>query len=192
MKNLLRALTAFILGNSVWSVAAQADNLHLIEQSVNGFAIYRSGEPNIEDMREFCRLGIQEMMVLSGDAESYEFKHKAACPTLKVIPTPKQNSGRPLTKSFLKEFDTWVQAAKDQGKKIAFRCSCGCHRTGRLAAYYQMKYQNMALPDALAIMNERGKRMWRHPDLRPQVQSLQEFIAGRTCTAKTQYCVKDE
>ncbi|MEK7691079.1 MAG: hypothetical protein AAB425_08670, partial [Bdellovibrionota bacterium] len=75
-------------------------------------------------------------------------------------------------------------------KKILFRCNCGCHRTGRLAAFYQMKWQNMTGHDAIAIMHAYGRNMWLHPWLDKQVWGLQAYVKGVECPMKPKYCVQ--
>ncbi len=170
---------------------ALANNLHLIESRANGFALYRTGAPDKKEVKELCDLGIQEIMVLSGDAEKHELKYQDECPTLKVIYNEKQSDDIALTKGFLNDFDTWVTDAQATGKKIAFRCVCGCHRTGRLAAYYQMKYQNITSVDAIAVMNKHGKVMFLHQALKPQVRAMQDHLQGRACSQEEKYCLKD-
>jgi len=66
-------------------VPAFGKNLHLIDQLSNGFKLYRSGEPSEADLREYERLGIKELAVLSGDANSYEKKNMAMVPGLTVV-----------------------------------------------------------------------------------------------------------
>lgn len=172
-------------------VSAGINNFHEIESDTNGFGIYRYGAPSRSDIREMCQKGIQEVMVLSGNAEDRELKYQQECPTLKVIYNYQQNAKKPVTSDFLNFFDQWVEEAKAQGKKIAFRCSCGCHRTGRLAAYYQMKYQKVTVKDAITIMYKHGKYMFMHPQLRPQVRALKNFIDGVACTQKEKFCVTE-
>ena len=169
------------------------NNLHLIDRdSRTGFEIYRTSKPTRADMRKFCKLGITEMMVLSGTAGEREFKYASECPTLKVIYNQKQMDNIPVTVEFLTQFDQWVELSRIQGKKIAFRCECGCHRTGRLAAYYQMKYQFLPVDDALAIMTEHGQWMLFFPHLYKQVRAMNDFISGQPCGQKRKYCVRDE
>lgn len=175
---------------SLFTQISFADNLRLIESRSNSFSIYRSGEPSADDIREYCRLGIQEIMVMSGDAKDFEIKYQNLCPSLKVIYNEEQDDKFPLSSDFLSYFDSWVQEAQMLGKKIAFRCSCGCHRTGRLAAYYQMKYQNLTSVDAIAIMNKHGKYMSFHKHLEPQVIALEDYLKRRPCTVNTKYCVQ--
>jgi hypothetical protein len=187
--SLVRTLIFTIIFSTLFIGNAKANNLHLIDSKPNGFAIYRSGQPKEKDMKELCQKGIQEMAVLAGTAEQYEYKYQSACPTLKVVLNEKQDSQIPLTESFLIGFDKWVQDAQAQGKVIAFRCSCGCHRTGRLAAYYQMKYQGLSVKEAIKIMNKLGKWMFLHPELKPQVQALNDYLSGKPCSVEEEYCV---
>jgi hypothetical protein len=109
-------------------------NLHLLDQRNNGFAIYRSGSPSTQDFQHWCELGISEVTVLAGDADSFEGKFASECPALRVVFNEKQSASTPLSISFLQFFDQWVTQAQDQGNKALFRCDCGCHRAGRLAA----------------------------------------------------------
>jgi protein-tyrosine phosphatase len=161
---------------------ARADNLHLIEELPNGFAIYRSGSPSKDDVVEYGELGIQEMAVLAGNADKHELKYRDQHPDLKIVYNDKQNASVPLDDEFLDWFDAWVEEARAEGKKIAFRCNCGCHRAGRLAAYYQMKWQNLSYEDATIIMEEHGKHMWNYRYLWDQV----EMLAKRIETQRTE------
>jgi hypothetical protein len=168
------------------------NNLHLIDNDeTTGFALYRTSAPDAGDMRRFCKLGITEMMVLSGTAAKHEIRHAKECPTLKVIYNVAQSTKVPVSRGFLNAFDDWVKDAQVQGKKIAFRCECGCHRTGRLAAYYQMKYQGLTLADAKAIMSRHGQWMLFFPHIYKQVNALSDFIYGRVCSTKRKYCVRE-
>lgn len=171
--------------------ATAANNLHLIQSAPNGFAIYRASNPDANDVKTFCDLGISEIMVLSGNAEEAEFKYQAACPTLKVVYNQKQNSKIPLDKNFLDGFDNWVKTSQAAGRKIAFRCACGCHRTGRLAAYYEMKFKGLSLNAALENMNRFGKYMYLFPQLVPQVKSLKDYIEGSACSVEPRHCVQN-
>lgn len=181
----------FILGLILtFSFTSFGANTHLIDaNSETGFAIYRTSKPKAKEMRELCRLGIEEIMVMSGNAEQFENKYSKYCPSLKVIYNKKQKAKIPMEASFLAEFDAWVKDSQEKGKKIAFRCNCGCHRTGRLAAYYQMKYQGLSAVDAKIIMKKHGKYMFLFGYLKPQVDALKEFIDGKECTKRSKYCV---
>ncbi len=167
-------------------------NLHLVDQLPNGFRLYRSGTPTEKDLRVFAELGIEEIAVLSGDARRHEIRHSRTVPGLKVVYDQRQDDEKPLTGSFLRWFDEWVAGARESGRIIAFRCRCGCHRTGRLAAYYQMKYQDMPLEEAIPIMNDLGRNMFLHPGLEPQVRALEDYIHGRPCSQEERYCVEDD
>ena len=165
------------------------NNLHLIDSDPNGFAIYRYGKPGQLGVRELCALGVEEVMVLSGTAQTQELLYQQECPRLKVVYNVNQTVNVPLTPKFLADFDRWVQEAQVSGKKIAFRCECGCHRTGRLAAYYKMKYQSFNAFDAIIDMLMMGKYMYLFPQLIPQVLDLRDYIDGLACRQKFPFCV---
>jgi hypothetical protein len=173
------------------STSFAANNMHLIDQDESGFAIYRISAPNYGDMKELCNLGVEEIIVLSGNAQDYEYKYESACPSLKVVYNEKQKAKIPVTKNFLTFFDEWVSEAKRTGKKIAFRCNCGCHRTGRLAAYYQMKYQRLTVGDATVLMKKHGKYMIFFRFLNNQLIALEEYIKNQACSQGKKYCVRD-
>lgn len=171
---------------------ASAGNLHLIDSLPNGFAIYRSGKPDRDDMAEYCELGITEIAVLAGNAKDAEFKYRDACPTLEVVYDEKQEAGKPVSEAFIEWFDSWVQSARSEGKKIAFRCNCGCHRTGRLAAYYQMKYQNLTVEDALLVMYGHGRYWSRNRGIEPQVRALADYLNGVPCSQTPKWCLRTD
>lgn len=173
----------------LFSATSAATNLHLIESRANGFAIYRSGKPNAADMKEICRLGIQEMYVLSGDAGQVERSMRQHCLTLKIVFDENQDIGTPLAETFINRFDQWVAEGQALGKKLLFRCHCGCHRTGRLAAYYQIKYQGLDVEQAMSIMNSLGKWMQFYPQLQPQVRALSDFVYHLPCSQEAKFCV---
>ncbi len=180
----LSALAAAPLGASLSARQALADyNLHLIDRDeATGFEIYRTGKPNAQDFVDLCDLGVTEMMVLSGNASEVEDRFHPLCPQMKVIYDIRQKANEAVDIAFLGFFDQWVDDARHTGKKIAFRCNCGCHRTGRLAAYYQIKYQGITATDAKIIMRKHGKWMLFYPFLFKQVDAMEDFIAGRPCS----------
>lgn len=189
----MKFLTFFLIF-TLFSVSAFASNLHLIQEDVqSGFAIYRTSKPKkIKSMKKLCDLGIEEIAVLSGNAEEYEEANREGCPNLKIVYNEKQSARVPMTKSFIDWFDGWVAEAKRTGKKIAFRCNCGCHRTGRLAGYYQMKHQSLTAKDAKAIMKKHGKYMFLFKTLNHQLVALKDYIDGKACSTKAKYCVRED
>ena len=61
-------------------------NLHLIDEDpLTGFAIYRLGQPDADDVRGMCALGIEEIAVLAGSALEHEAAYQSECPSLTVI-----------------------------------------------------------------------------------------------------------
>lgn len=183
----------FSLGSATPALAISIpmpDNTHLIEASVSGFAIYRTSKPNrSKDFKRLCAAGVREMMVLDGTGSIDAAMAKKYCPGMKVIYDVNQSAKVAVDNQFLAFFDRWVLQAKATGKRIAFRCNCGCHRTGRLAAYYRMKYQGMTSEQAIAEMMDLGRVMIFYPQLPPQVRAMKDYIDGRVCGEKAKYCV---
>jgi hypothetical protein len=187
----LDALVELLLEEEVGFFGSRKNNIHLIDENKeSGFALYRTSKPNAQDMREFCRLGITEMLVLSGSADKHEWRFQSACPTLSVLDNLNQKTIRPVETDFLDFFDQWVQEAQEQGRKIAFRCECGCHRTGRLAAYYQMKYQGLTVRQARDVMTQKGKFMWLFPHIYRQVDALGDYVQSGSCNTGRFFCVR--
>jgi hypothetical protein len=100
---------------------------------------------------------------------------------LKVVYNQKQSAKQPLSKSFLEFFDNWVAEAKRENKKILFRCVCGCHRAGRLAAYYEIKYLGASFEKALINFYRYGRQMEKYDDLLTQILALADYGAGQPC-----------
>jgi len=167
------------------------NNLHLIDEDpASGFAIYRLGEPSEEDVRALCELGISEMVVLAGTALNHEIAYRDQCPQLELIYNHEDDLS-PLSGQWLQYFDNWVARAKAEGRKIAFRCTCGCHRTGRLAAYYQMKYRGFSAKDAWDLAQARGIAMHvvdYFSSLQQQIIALHEYIQDQPCS-QGEFCV---
>jgi hypothetical protein len=162
---------------------ALGDNLRLIDSRPGGFAVYRSGKPSADDFRHWCKLGIEEVYVLSGNGDVYEDKYAKLCPRIKILANEAHDVDLIPDERVLGLFDRWIQDAMAKNKKILFRCNCGCHRTGRMAAYYQMKYQNLTADDAIALMNAYGSFMMFHPQLPEQVRELERRIRASRSAA---------
>ncbi|RMG44647.1 MAG: hypothetical protein D6719_01475 [Candidatus Dadabacteria bacterium] len=175
---------------------AAGQNRHLIDSQPNGFSIYRSGKPDRQDFQNWCSIGIREVMVLSGDSSYFESRYAGDCPALKVIYNQKQDARIPLDAGFLKYFDNWVEDARRNGTKILFRCRCGCHRAGRLAAYYQMKYLGYSPEEAIKDLYKYGKHMQHYGFLVDQINALYDYIHKKPCryltsALKQSFCVRN-
>lgn len=185
-------LTAIDLRHAVeWGVPRLVNgfNLHKLDSESNGFAIYRMSAPNKKDMKKICDLNISEVIVLSGNSTKHEKRYAQVCPHIKVVEFM-QSPKTPISAQFLDEFDAIVAAAMINGKKIAFRCTAGAHRTGRLAAYYELKYKNMELEAALKNLEQYGfMNKWFQSQLVPQVHEINRFILGQPCVF-TKHCVQ--
>lgn len=186
-------------GRKAPSYTRTNNNLHLVDGDSAGpghprraYRLYRSGVPDKKTFAKWCReYGVDRVIVLSGSAEQNELKYQAegVCPEIKVIYDIKQHSSR-LSDGFLTWFDEQVAAAQRDRAGLLIRCELGAHRTGRLAAYYQMKYQGLSPDQAIATMNRLGTRMDEaDQDLVPQVRGLYDYIQGRPCSQPLSACV---
>ena len=163
-------------------------NIHLLDTNNNGFEIYRMGAPGPKDMKTLCDKGISEVLVLSGNSHKHEQRYNDFCPGIKIVEVS-QSVSTPLNHDFLQKFDEMISKAKSEGKKIAFRCTAGAHRTGRLSAYYELKYKHLELDQALNNMKHRGLiNDILFPQLTPQVEELNRYINGDACVQKP-HCV---
>ncbi len=159
------------------------------EDSPSGFALYRSGRLSPADLGVLCDLGVEEILVLDGEGGERECRlKKTACPGLRVRYDHAQEEDRPVSTDFLQAFDTWIEEARAAGKKVAFRCRHGWHRTGRLAAYYRIRFEGASAAEATREMQQIGHMMWRHPTLDPQVQTYEDLVAGRPCSTDAAHC----
>jgi hypothetical protein len=154
-----------------------------------GFALYRSGRLSPADIEEMCGYGIEEILVLDGEGAERECRYqKITCPGLRVRYDFTQEEDRPVSIDFLKAFDAWIEEAQTNGTKVAIRCRHGWHRTGRLVAYYRIRFEGVAATEAIKEMQDIGHMMWRHPTLNSQVEAYEDIVAGRPCASGPESC----
>ena len=159
------------------------------EDSTTGYALYRSGQLSGSEMTELCRQGVEELVVLDGGAAERECRMLAArCPRMRVRYNHLQDPKRPMSQEFLAAFGQWIEEGRSSGRKLAYRCRHGWHRAGRLTAYYQMRFMGAGVQEAIDEMQARGRFMWRHPQLDPQVEALGQLVAGEPCSEGAEYC----
>ena len=172
-------------------VVACAETPLLVDaDNSSGFALYRSGRLSRAEVGEICRLGVEEILVLDGGAEERECRfRRQECPGLAVRYNLTQDADSPVSASFLQAFDAWIDEARREGKKVAFRCRHGWHRAGRLAAYYRIRFDAATVEEAKREMHEIGRLMARHPTLDSQVQAYADSSAGRPCSTAQEHCV---
>jgi hypothetical protein len=176
------------------------NNLHLIEGPPSGresemaFRLYRSGVPSRDTFAKWCdEFKILRVIDMAGTADKNElaFQGEGICPEIEIIYSVKQDPAQPLSDGFLEYFDEEIQRAKQDGVGLLFRCTTGSHRVGRLAAYYQMKYQGLSPEEAIAVMDYNGMMMHVYdPILRPQVHALYDYIHGKPCSKTKSFCVE--
>jgi hypothetical protein len=175
------------------------NNLHQIEglppDGGAAFRVYRSGAPSKKTFAKWCSLyGVERVIVLAGDAGSHELKYQAEglCPGIEVLYNETQKPEVPLSADFLAFFDAEIARAREDGVGILLRCQTGSHRAGRLAAYYQMKYQGLTSDEAIAVMDHLGMLMpLFDPVLQPQVRALYDFLRQQPCSQKEKFCVRE-
>ncbi len=164
--------------------------LQNLERAETGFAIYRSDQPEAANAQQICDLGVSRIFALNGRGTEYAGELAKKCPSSKLVYDQTQEPSIAVTSEFLKLFDEQVAVAKSNHQTILFHCTCGCHRTGRLAAYYRMKYQGWTPEAAIAEMQKIGDEMDAHPYLNGQVLALYDYIQGRACTQSADKCVQ--
>jgi len=185
-------LLAIAMALSLLTGCAEAP-LKVAEDPGTGFALYRSGRLSSTDLGVLCGLGVEEILVLDGEGSSREcLFRKTACPEMQVRYDHAQEEDTPVSIDFLEAFDAWIEESQEQGKKVAFRCRHGWHRTGRLVAYYRMRFEGDSAAEATKEMQRIGRMMWRHPTLDPQVEAYASIVAGRSCSADLAHCPSNE
>lgn len=158
-------------------------------ETSGGYGVYRSGQPTDDQIKSLCGLGVRQVFALNGEGGKYEQALKSNCPQAEIVYNVMQDADSPTSIAFLQKFDDAVSKARSEGTGILFHCSCGCHRTGRLAAYYRMKYQGWTADQAIKEMLEVGKDMDGHPTLPGQVRAMEDYIKGRSCQQEARYCL---
>lgn len=171
-------------------LAGCADEPRLVaSDSETGFALYRSGRLSPDDLELMCGLGVEEILVLDGEGADRECRYlQTFCPGLRVRYDFAQEEDTPVSIDFLKAFDAWIEEAQTNGTKVAIRCRHGWHRTGRLIAYYRIRFEGIPAAEAIREMQDIGHMMWRHPTLDPQVEAYENIVAGRACSSDTGSC----
>ena len=190
-------LIAFFSFLLLLSSTCFAKNAYVVD-SIEGTKtkIVRSGLPTYSDFQHFCKLGVRRMIVMSGNGSVEKTYAKTPwskqnCAGFEVIYDQKQASKTPLSEEFLNFFDKEIETAKSTGVGVGFRCNCGCHRTGRLAAYYRMKYLNKSPENSVLDQRKKsGPAMLLHfSAMKYQIFALNDYISGNSCGEDQKYCV---
>jgi len=176
------------------------NNLHQVDGPPPGpqraFRVYRSGVPSKETFARWCEVyGIERVIDMAGTAHKNElaFQEEGVCPDIEVVYSVKQDPNRPVSDGFLERFDEEIERARQDAAGILFRCTTGSHRAGRIAAYYQMKYQGLTADEAIAVMDYNGVTMWMYDwTLRPQVRAMYDYMNGKPCSQPEMFCVKQD
>lgn len=165
----------------------------IAEDPSTGFALYRSGRLSSADLSVLCGLGVEEILVLDGEGSQRECVfRRTICPEMQVRYDHAQEEDMPVSIEFLEAFDVWIEEARAKGKKVAFRCRHGWHRTGRLAAYYRMRFEGASAVQATEEMQSIGRMMWRHPSLDPQVEAYADLLLDGECSSARADCPTED
>ncbi len=134
------------------AASATAGNLECLggECHGRGYAVYRSSDPGGGEWRAVCGEWKTDFVVLDDDRwQRREENYRKHCPHGAVVYAGSQRTSRSLDRDFLAFFDQVIARARAQGRKVLFHCKLGVHRTGRLAAYYELKHEGWSLDRAL-------------------------------------------
>jgi len=137
--------------------STQAGNLGCIGGDCRGpgFAVYRSSNPGSAEWSAVCGDWKTDFVVLNDDRwQEREERYRKYCPNGTVVYARSQSISRGLEPDFLAFFDQVIARARAEGRKVLFHCKLGVHRTGRLAAYYELKHESWSLERALDDFDE--------------------------------------
>jgi len=178
------------------------NNLHLMEgpppgpDAEDAFRVYRSGAPSKETFAKWCEVyHIERVIDMAGSAPKNEmaFQEEGICPGIEIVYSKKQDPNTPVSDSFIEFFEDEIEQARQDQVGILFRCTTGSHRAGRMAAYYQMKYQGLTAEEAIAVMDYNGMMMYAYDwTLRPQVRAMEDYIQGKECEEAKMFCVAED
>lgn len=154
--------------------AVHGFNIHRVDpgKGTEGFALYRMSAPIQKDLKSITDRKIKKIIVLSHNADDHERKIEGFPEEIEIIEV-NQFTTRRLDKDFLGRFDRIISEAKKGGYAVAIRCQIGCHRTGRLAAYFEMRWLKHSAEEALVNYDKHGylNRIF-HRQVRREIRDL--------------------
>ena len=183
--------------------SAEAGNLGCIGGDCRGpgFAVYRSSNPGSAEWSAVCGDWKTDFVVLNDDRwQEREERYRKYCPNGTVVYARSQSISRGLEPDFLAFFDQVIARARAEGRKVLFHCKLGVHRTGRLAAYYELKHEGWSLERALEDFDEHVPSLTRvygvffNGRVRRQIRGLAAFLedpsvcdgtSGKACVLST-------
>jgi len=183
--------------------SAAAGNLACIGGDCRGpgFAVYRSSNPGQAEWSAVCGDWKTDFVVLNDDRwQKREERYGKRCPNSTVVYARSQSISRGLDRDFLVFFDQIIARARAEGRKVLFHCTLGVHRTGRLAAYYELKHEGWSLDRALTdfddhvpfltrvygfVLNGRVRRQIRGIAAFPEDPSVCGGNPGKDCVLST-------
>jgi hypothetical protein len=165
--------------------AAEARNLECIGGDCHGpgYAVYRSSEPGPLEWKAVCGAWKTDFFVLDDDSwQKRDRAYKRQCPNGTVVYAKSQSVATNLDTDFLAFFDRVIVRARSEGRKVLIHCRLGTHRTGRLAAYYGLKFEGWTLARALEDFEEHVALVARlfaftkNEHVRCQIRGIAAFV----------------
>jgi non-ribosomal peptide synthetase component F len=120
------------------------------------------------------------------------------CKGFEVVYNCKQETATQLSKQFLSFFDEEVRRAQTHHYGLAFRCSKGSHRTGRLSEYYMAKNKGLTDPyeaqrsQRLHTSSDITTRQLYHKTMDAQIPALIKYAHNESCDPAQMSCVTEE
>jgi hypothetical protein len=203
---------ATVLGGALAFLAAasaRAGNMECLGGDCHGpgYAVYRSSDPGEADWSAVCGDWKTDFVVLNDDRwQKRQERYRKHCPNGTVVYARSQTVSRGLDRDFLAFFDQVIARARAEGRKVLFHCKLGAHRTGRLAAYYELKHEGWSLDRALEDFDEhlpfltRVYGLFFNNRVRRQIRGIAAFLEdpsvcegdrGRDCVLSTDRAPKD-
>ena len=181
------------------AASARAGNLECLGGDCKGpgYAVYRSSNPGPAEWKAVCGNWRTDFVVLNDDRwQERDERYRKQCPNASVVYAKAQATSRSLDHDFLDFFDQVIARARAENRKVLFHCKLGVHRTGRLAAYYELKHEGWSLDRALQNFEEHIPFLTRiygfvfDRRIRQQIRGIGAFVEkGALCKDPRAGCV---
>lgn len=162
-----------------------------------GHAVYRSSDPGEEEWKAVCGPWKTDFIVLNDNrTQQREARYLEHCPNATVVYARSQEIFESFDTDFLAFFDQVIERARAEGRKVLFHCKLGTHRTGRLAAYYELKFEGWPLDRVMQDFKQHVPVATKYygfvlnDRVQKQIQGIAAFLEDpSTCQARARDCV---
>jgi protein tyrosine/serine phosphatase len=144
---------------------------------------YRGAQPREEDYRDLASLGINTVIDLREDSESYEKRNVEAL-GMRYVNIPMSDKQYPKAE----EINQFLNLVDDPSTgKFFVHCAGGRHRTGVMGAVYRFTHYQWNFEQVYAEMKEYDfYTRWGHGKMKDFVQDYwQQFQANQAAAATT-------